>query len=781
MATDPLRTALHHLRRTLGAPDAGVSDAQLLQRFVAGRDEAAFELLVRRHERLVLGVCRRVLRDAHGAEDAFQATFLVLARKAAGVSARESLAGWLYRVAYRVALRARAGSAGRGRHETPTADLSAVPAPDDADREAAWRELRPLLDREVSRLPEKYRVPVVLCYLESRTYEEAARQLGCSRGTVSTRLTRARELLRRRLARRGLALSGALLALLLTERTAAAAAPDGLVDVTVKASLPFAAGRSAAGLVSAKVLTLTEGALNAMFLTKLKIVTGVLVAVTALGLGARVLTYVAAAGDPPAKGTGDDRTSPAAPRTSGLDQSVQEPTPVPTQEETRPEEKAAPWQVRSDIVGSKDELTSVKFSPDGRQLATAGLDGSVQLWDVASAKELRRFETGAPVYSIALSPDGKVLATGGGGRDKAGMGKLWDLSTGAEVVQFEGRDDTGDPNKAPVRFKDTARPATVTAVAFAPDGASLAYGTRGQFVAVWDIGPRRQRTTMAWPTGAVFCVAFAPNGELLAAAGGAEFLDEGNKVGGVTLFDAASGKAMTTLGGIRDTVTSVAFAPDGKTLASGGFDKAVRAWDVGTGREVWRSEGHSRVVRSVAFSPDGRILASGSFDGTVKLWDARTGKELATLQGPGGGILSVAFSPDGRMLASAGGEPGKPGRARLWDVRRAPARAGGGSAAQAKGPLGRLDKLLDELLDSKRSDEEIVEALYLATLARLPTESEAKPILKHVAGANRRQAFKDTLWALVNTGEFAQRLKEWASLNPGNIPEFLKNLNEQSP
>jgi RNA polymerase sigma factor (sigma-70 family) len=779
MATNPLRTALHHLRRTLGAPDAGVSDAQLLQRFAAGRDEAAFELLVRRHERLVLGVCLRVLRDAHDAEDAFQATFLVLARKAAGITARESVAGWLYRVAHRVALRARAGAAGRGRHETAAADLSAVPAPDDADREAAWRELRPLLDREVSRLPEKYRVPVVLCYLESRTYEEAARQLGCSRGTVSTRLTRARELLRRRLARCGLALSGALLALLLTERTAAAAAPDGLVGATAKAALPFSAGRSAAGLVSAQVLTLTEGALNAMLLTKLKTVTGVLAAVTALGLGAGALTYVMAAGDPPAKETRDDKSGPA-PRTSGLDQSVGEPAPAPMEDEPAPEGKTPPWQVRANLTAGKDELTSVKFSPDGRLLATASRDGSVHLWDVASAKELRRFETGAPVYSIALSPDGKVLATGGGARDKAGVGKLWDLSTGAEVVQFEGRDDTGDPNKAPVRFKDTARPATVTAVAFSPDGASLAYGTRGQFVTVWDIGPHRQRTTMAWPAGAVFCVAFAPNGELLAAAGGAEFLDEGNKMGGVTLFDAASGKAMTTLGGIRDTVTSVAFAPDGKTLASGGFDKAVRAWDVGTGREVWRSTGHSRVVRSVAFSPDGRTLASGSFDGTVKLWDAATGKEVATLQGPGGGILSVAFSPDGRLLAGAGGEPGKPGRARLWDVRRAPARSGGGSAAPAKGALGRLDKLLDELLDSKRSDEEVVEALYLATLARLPTEGETKPILKHLGGTNRRQAFKDTLWALVNTEEFAQRLKEWASLNPGNVPDFLRNLNEQA-
>jgi RNA polymerase sigma factor (sigma-70 family) len=768
MATDPLRTALHHLRRTLGAADAGVSDGELLQRFVADRDEAAFELLVRRHERLVLGVCRRVLHDPHDAEDAFQATFLVLARKAAGISARDSVAGWLYRVAYRVALRARAGAAGRHEHATP--DLSAVPAPDDADRAAAWRELRPLLDREVGRLPEKYRVPVILCYLESRTYEEAARQLGCSRGTVSTRLTRARELLRRRLTRCGLALSGAVLALLLAEQAAEAAAPDGLVDATVKASLPFAAGRSAAGLVSAQVLTLTEGALNAMFLTKLKAVAGVLVVVTLLGLGAGALTRVGAAGDPPAKNARDEKPSPAAPRTSGLDQSVQEPAPVPIQDEPAPDDNTAPWQVRSTITGGQDEFTSLAFSPDGRLLAAANLDGSVQLWDPASAKELRRFNTGSPVRSAAFSPDGKVLATGGGARQGRGQGKLFDVSTGKELAVFEGALDGGNPL---IRFRDISQP-EVTAVAFSPDGATLGYASRGRTVTLWDVGQRRQRTSMTTSGGIVFSVAFSPDGTLFAAAGGNEFLNEEDKSGGVELFEATTGKPVRALTGIGNTITSVAFAPDGKRLATGGFDKGVRVWDVVTGREISRSEGHGGVVRSVAFSPDGQTLASGSFDGTVKLWDADAGKTLATLQGPGGGVLSVAFSPDGRLLAAGGGEPGKPGRARLWDVGRAPAKPG-----RAKGALGRLDRLLGELLDSKRSDEDVLEALYLATLARLPTEAEAKPILKHVGGTNRRQAFKDALWALINSAEFEQRLKEWGALHPENVGEFLKNVNEQ--
>src|SRR5262245_33545408 len=213
MANGQLHAVMHHLRRMAGPPDAGgVSDAQLLARFVRHRDEAAFELLVWRHERMVHNLCRRVLRDREDAEDAFQATFLALARKARGISKREAVAGWLYRVAYRVALRAQAAAARRGRRERSGLDPDAATPARDPAAEAAWRELRPVLDGEVDRLPEKYRVPVVLCYLEGRTYEEAARQLGCSRGTVSTWLNRARELLRQRLARRGLALSGAVLA-----------------------------------------------------------------------------------------------------------------------------------------------------------------------------------------------------------------------------------------------------------------------------------------------------------------------------------------------------------------------------------------------------------------------------------------------------------------------------------------------------------------------------------------------------------------------------------------
>ncbi len=207
MPDNPAPTVLQHLRRALGQAERAASDAQLLERFLAQRDPEAFELLVWRHERLVLSACRRILGDLHDAEDAFQATFLTLVRKARSIGRGQALASWLYRVACRIALRARAGRAGRERQGI---DLTGLPAGDDAASER--RELGPVLDEEVGRLPEKQRAAVVLCYLEGRTYAEAARVLGCPVGTVSTRLTHARERLRARLQRRGLGLGAAGLA-----------------------------------------------------------------------------------------------------------------------------------------------------------------------------------------------------------------------------------------------------------------------------------------------------------------------------------------------------------------------------------------------------------------------------------------------------------------------------------------------------------------------------------------------------------------------------------------
>jgi RNA polymerase sigma factor (sigma-70 family) len=291
MASGQFSTLFRHLRRVAHPRAAGdLTDAQLLERFVQGRDEAAFELLVWRHGTMVLNVCLRVLRREHDAEDAFQATFLTLARKAGMIGNRESLGGWLCKVAYRVALRASTAPRLRPLPEGPLPD----PAAAEPILGLLWREVRSVLDEEVGRLPARYRAVFVLCHLEGQTTEAAARALGCPPGTVGTRLARARDLLRRRLARRGFDLSALALC-----RTGVAAPPAALVDSTVKAALLGAADQAAAaGVISAHVAALTKGALLTMTLTKWTQTTAVVLALCLLGGGAALLAHRAQAVEP---------------------------------------------------------------------------------------------------------------------------------------------------------------------------------------------------------------------------------------------------------------------------------------------------------------------------------------------------------------------------------------------------------------------------------------------------------------------------------------------------
>jgi RNA polymerase sigma factor (sigma-70 family) len=289
---------LHHLRRTALRHEAGgLSDGQLLERFLARRDEAAFEALVRRHGPMVLGVCRRILSNDHDAEDAFQAAFLVLVRKAASVQPRELVGNWLYGVAHRTALEARGVRARRRMREK---QVSAMPdwATPSAPQNELTLDLRPLLDEELNRLPDKYRTPVVLCDLEGRSRKEVARALRIPEGTLSSRLATARRLLAQRLSLRGLGVSAVALTAFLAQQTAIATVPASLIAVTTHAATLFAAGSSAAGAISLHVIHLTEGVLKAMFLAKLKTMTAVLVLMAILGGGLGLVGHASWAGPP---------------------------------------------------------------------------------------------------------------------------------------------------------------------------------------------------------------------------------------------------------------------------------------------------------------------------------------------------------------------------------------------------------------------------------------------------------------------------------------------------
>jgi RNA polymerase sigma factor (sigma-70 family) len=267
-----------------------LTDGQLLYRFAARGDQASFAILVQRHGPMVLGVCRRILHHDQDTEDAFQATFVILARKASGISKHNSVASWLYKVAYRIALRARAAKARRRNQESQTLPRSA----DNGLGDLVQRELRQVLDEEVQRLPEKYRTPILLCYLQGQTNEEAAELLQCPTGTIKIRLLRGREILRKRLVRRGLALSvTALLGHALVDM-ARAAVPQPLIHGTVQ----VAAGT---GALAPAVARLVEGTLRWMCMAKLKVAAIVLVTLILTCLADGLLSRAAAATAPAAR------------------------------------------------------------------------------------------------------------------------------------------------------------------------------------------------------------------------------------------------------------------------------------------------------------------------------------------------------------------------------------------------------------------------------------------------------------------------------------------------
>jgi RNA polymerase sigma factor (sigma-70 family) len=281
MAARPVNRVVQFLRRA--APEARTGDEELLRRFAADRDEAAFTALVERHGPMVWGVCRRTLHNHHDAEDAFQATFLVLARKAGSIGRRELLANWLHGVAYNAARKARAAAIRRSRRECQVVDL---PEPEARPTEPGI-DAESLLDHELSRLPDRYRAVLVLCDLQGKTRKEAAAELGVPEGTVAGRLARARALLARRLGR--------------SDGAGLLAVAPGVPAAVISATVTSVTG----GAISARIATLTREVLTAMFLTRIKTTMVVVLLAIVLAAGTGLFFSASRAGDPQA--------SPAAP------------------------------------------------------------------------------------------------------------------------------------------------------------------------------------------------------------------------------------------------------------------------------------------------------------------------------------------------------------------------------------------------------------------------------------------------------------------------------------
>jgi RNA polymerase sigma factor (sigma-70 family) len=351
MATAQLGTLLRHINKLAAGPRAPQrTDGQLLDDFAARRDEGAFTTLVSRHGPMVLRAVQRVLGHEQDAEDAFQATFLVLARSAASIRRREALAGWLHGVAYRVALKARRGAARRRKHEARLRDR--VPR---AEPGPSWDEVQAVLDEEVRRLPEPFRAAFTLCVLEGKSWPQAAAELGCREGTVASRVGRARQRLRRRLAGRGIKLSALLAALAVAEGTGAAAVPARLAALAVRCGLMVAAGGPAAREVPAHVAELAAGVTRALLLTKGKIATLLLLTAASVAAAVGVLARQALA----AREKGPEAVAPQG--------------------------NAKPAAAKEEPAGSRTIAGRV-LGPDGQPVAGA----TASVWAVAAKKEVGR-------------------------------------------------------------------------------------------------------------------------------------------------------------------------------------------------------------------------------------------------------------------------------------------------------------------------------------------------------------------------------------------------------
>jgi len=566
MGTDPKVVAQHLLNRLSASGSGDPLDGDLLGAFAATRSETEFATLIARHGPMVLGVCRRLLGNAADAEDAFQAVFLVLARRAAGLSATRSVAGWLYGTAVRVAMKTRTRDARRRTRERKAVLMRPTDTTDATD----WDDLRVVLDEELDRLGDRYRDPLVLCCLEGRSREEAARLLGWPEGTVSGRLARAKELLRNRLTRRGVACSVTALSALLTAR-GATAVPTELS----RATLATIAGTAPAAVTQ---LAIDPGA--AWWRTAVTVAVG-------LVAGGGLVAFTA--GGPPEPNPPRAPAAPSHPSAVRLAHGSEVlaisasrgglvATAGPGSEVRIWNSDATPG-ARCTFPGGGAAVT---FAPNGKALAAAGYDGAVRVWDAATGT-LRHTLTGHgdSAQAVAFSPDGALLATAG----EDGLVRLWDAATGRSLRDLDGHRGR------------------VWGLCFSPDGRELASASGDKFVRIWNPTTGAETRRFGELRGGVYAVEYHPDGRALAVAADNTVL----------LLDARTGREIGRVGTARTAVTWFAFSPDGRTLAYRN-ERTVRLWEVSSGADRLTIDLPAEPA-AVAFGPGGRTLVVASGDG----------------------------------------------------------------------------------------------------------------------------------------------------------------------
>lgn len=381
MARGQKISVIRWLRGMVCTDSKAETDQQLLERFIRERDEDAFTTILKRHGPMVLGVCRRILGNAQEAEDAFQATFLILLRQVSAVRWQKSASGWLYEVARQVAIKA--GMAIAKRRQLDQERLHMPETLISADANAT--EMRILLDEEVQRLPAKFRDAVVLCYLEGKTYEEASRQLGVGTGMVSKRLAKARDLLRSRLARRGAFVSASAVALAAASQATAAVTPS-LTAATLEAVVAAAGKGLVAGAVSTSVAVLVKSVTRAMFWSKVKTAAVVLLTTAVIAAGGGAIAYQAWSADVPSEAEAPKQAEKPLPETAEppLQQAKRDEPIRPTEESAKPGETRAPCFVASSSI--EVALTAqVRVKKDAYALDLGGLSAEEFLQRVRAA------------------------------------------------------------------------------------------------------------------------------------------------------------------------------------------------------------------------------------------------------------------------------------------------------------------------------------------------------------------------------------------------------------
>ncbi len=703
MAAKGLDAVFQHLRRAvLLREGSGITDDILLESFVNNRDGAAFEALVRRHGRMVMSVCRRILGDFHQAEDSFQGTFHVLAQCRFDPQAERTGALALCGSSTRV--HARSGKASAQQNlERRLANKAPIATIDDT----AWQDLSSVLDEEIGRLPQKYSAPLILSYLESKSRSHVAKELGWPEGTVARRLERGRELLRLRLVKRGVTLSAGALGVVLVEKVGAAPIPAMLAINTIKAATTVAAGQAAGGgFISAQALLLAEETMNGMLLVKAKSVLIVLTVSVALG-GASWAGYKEFLAAPQQEQKAKAQPAPA----------VAAPTAVAEKKEQLTDIYGDPLP-----AGAVARLGTMRYRPgsalsasalsrNGKFLAGAG-GNVIQIWDAETGKTLQRI-AGFPVGVVALAftSDSKLVASAAfesrlpNKRQFPTKFQIHEVVTGKTVKQLDlklrDQDNAKADDEEDFLEKGFNSAASLFFLAILPGGQEFLLHSGGPIMRLFDATSGEETRSFRHLDHELKSAALSSDGKTLALVEGGETVrisPTGRIIGGVEgagtvrLWNIATGKEIIAITkhavpkGKKDAFqlfqdVSVVFAPDDKVLATGSEKEGIFFWDVATGKQLLVSEARDAnapgSIVSLSFAADGKTLVSShrkstiAFDGkitvstyrnTLVLWDSSTGKEIRRLDQPhlsgptpsSNGKWKAVFLPDGKTIFVSG-------------------------------------------------------------------------------------------------------------------------------